>query len=203
VIKYKLEDYEIKFIEETHEYFVNGVKVECISDINKEVLVSKLKDIPEFVLKKAGARGDAVHRMIQFDLFNALDESTVDEKLKGYYDSYRLFKEGKVIEPLLVEKRMYNPEKNYCFTLDFYGKVDSLKKLWDWKTGSVYDEVKYKAQVGGQLDGLLKYGIEGINYCGCVQLFKNGKIAKEHVYNNEEILEDWKCVKRVYDLRRK
>jgi hypothetical protein len=201
VTKHNIEEYEIKFIDEGHEYFVNGEKVPCISDINKVILLSSFKDIPEYILKNAALRGDIVHKIIQMDLTFGLDESSVDEKIKGFYESYKLFKEDNHLEPKMVEMKFYCPSLNYCFTLDYKGKCNNLNSLIDWKTGSVYDEVKYRAQVGGQYNGLLDYFEDDLEQVGVVQLYKNGKRGKGIWYNKEQALFDWKSIKRVYDMR--
>jgi hypothetical protein len=70
------------------------------------------------------------------------------EKAMNCLDSYNNWKKGKVIEPILLEERLISEIHKFGGTPDFYGKVDGVLTLTDYKTGrGIYDE--YFVQVAG------------------------------------------------------
>jgi hypothetical protein len=74
-------------------------------------------------------------------------ENQITKALKCL-DSYNNWTKDKVIEPILMEERMISEIHKFGGTPDFYGKVDGVLTLTDYKTGSgIYDE--YLIQVGG------------------------------------------------------
>ncbi len=79
-----------------------------------------------------------------------VDDYSVNQivKAKRCLDSYNNWTKDKVIEPILMEERMISEIHKFGGTPDFYGKVDGVLTLTDYKTGSgLYDE--YLVQVGG------------------------------------------------------
>lgn len=199
---YKLEDYHIDFISEGHEYYVNGVRKPCLSDqIYDLIQINDFDKIPPHILANAALTGTRIHKAIELDLTVGVNFNDLHDSIKGLFTSYLLYKEENKLEPELVEKKLYCPSKDYCLTLDFKGKSLGRRILVDWKKGGIYKT--YRAQIGGQLRGLMDYFDEPFEYCACVQLFKNGKIAKEHIYDQKEALLDFDSINRVYNLKHK
>ena len=79
-------------------------------------------------------------------------------RAKQCLDSYLNWAKDKVIEPILLEERMISEIHKFGGTPDFYGKVNGILTLTDYKTGSgIYDE--YLVQVaGGYLILLEEFG---------------------------------------------
>ena len=199
---YKLEDYKIEFIEDGHKYFVNGVEKVCLSNILSDVL-SNNEPIPKYAYP-AMARGTAMHKVIEMDLTTGVDPTSIDEELKGLWESYCQLKEELQLVPEMIEKKIYSPSRDYCFTLDYKGIAQRSHHLIDWKTGEMYP--KYQAQLGGQYLGLLDFfpDMAYDNYSlGCGQLFKDGKKGKFHEYLEVEARDDFECIKHVYDIKRR
>jgi hypothetical protein len=66
---------------------------------------------------------------------------------KNCLKSYNGWKQGKKIEPLIVEKRMVSEVLGCGGTPDFYGKVDGVLTLVDYKTGKGGCYPEYIVQV--------------------------------------------------------
>lgn len=94
------------------------------------------------IFKNAGTIGTAVHRFVEWDLERRQgkqpqmpDEADNPIKLWGQWSS------GKTIEPTYMEFQVFSPEYKYAGTLDFYGKVDGVVEIADWKTSrGIYPE---------------------------------------------------------------
>lgn len=90
------------------------------------------------VLKNAAARGTQVHSYCAAIAKDAwLPESMIDEELKGYVQSFRLWKDAQVKKILLVEKRFQDEHNGFTGQLDFVilGADDELY-LVDLKTSA-------------------------------------------------------------------
>ncbi len=56
---------KVEFIADTHEYFVDGIKVPSVTQIVASVLPNQYKDIDKDVLKQAADKGIALHKEIE------------------------------------------------------------------------------------------------------------------------------------------
>jgi len=191
-------EYNIDFIEDSHEYYVNGTKVPCVSNYLSDVL-SNNEPIPEYAMP-AVKRGVVFHKIIALDLTCGVDIQSIDEGLKGYWDSYQLFKSEHTLIPDAVEGIIYNPVENVCMTLDYRGILDCSKSLVDWKTGGMY--AKYRAQLGGYYRGAVECFGFIPELLAAVQIFKNGKKAKVHEYDINDCSHRWGSIHEVYNMRR-
>ena len=95
----------LEFIEETHEYLWDGVKVPCVSDI-----LAPLK--PDFsntnpaVLENARQYGNAVHKAIELKLKGTLDYDSLDPILQNVLTEFdRIFTGAKI---KAIESRYYS-----------------------------------------------------------------------------------------------
>lgn len=183
--------HRIDFDEEKHEYYVNGILKPSVSQIISSVLDNG-SPIPEYAWA-AIEKGTYVHKAIKMWFMGKLDEDSIDESAKGYFNSFKKWYKKSGLKMELVEQILYNPAGDYCMTLD-YASGDSC--LIDWKTGQIY--AKYSAQLGGYADGYEIYSGKTVKKLSCVQLLKNGIIAKEHIYDLGECVLDWRSINRIY-----
>ena len=66
--------------------------------------------------------------------------------------SYLEWEKGHKIEPILTEKQLVSERYKYGGTLDFYGLVDGVLEVTDFKTGSgIYDEMWLQVSAYGNL----------------------------------------------------
>jgi hypothetical protein len=190
--------YEVDFIEDGHKYIVNGELAPCVSNILSDVLKNN-EPIPEYAMP-AVKRGVLFHKIIQLDLTCGVSVESIDEQLKGYWDSYNLLKADYKFTPKYIEQVMYNPVENRAMTLDYGGGVDDLRTLLDWKTGGIYPY--YKAQLGGYYRGASEcfgYVPEAL---ANAQILKNGKKGKMLTFPIKECVTRWDAINRVYDMKR-
>ncbi len=64
-----------------------------------------------------------------------LDESTVDERIRGYFEAYLKFRSDTGFIPIHIEHRLFHPIYKYAGTLDRIGPLNNRKALIDLKSG--------------------------------------------------------------------
>ena len=103
-------------------------------------------DYRKFADDKA-AQGTLAHEMILCHL-SKTDVDTSDysknqiDAAENAFLSYLNWEKGKVIEPFMLEDQMVHEELHYGGTFDFFGKVDGVLTLIDFKTGkAIYNEM--------------------------------------------------------------
>ena len=107
--------------------------------------------------------GQIAHNLVLDEVRGTIFDKTqyapaqIDRALKCL-DSYKNWAKGKKIEAILTEAQLISEVYQYGGTPDFYGKVDGVLTLTDYKTGKgIYDE--FCVQVcGGYLIALEENG---------------------------------------------
>jgi hypothetical protein len=90
--------------------------------------------------------GSLAHSMVLAEISGTeVDTSDYTQKqidlAKNCLKSYHEWSKGRKIEPIVVEKMIVSEEMKFGGTPDFYGKIDGVTTLNDYKTGSgIYDE---------------------------------------------------------------
>lgn len=112
---------DLTFVEETHEYFVEGKRVPSVTQV-----LSGLVDysrIDSQVLEEAKQRGHHVHRMIEYWAAGVLDVSGLPDWMKPAYENWMQFVSDSGFELIASEKRVYHKVLRYAGTLDLRGKM--------------------------------------------------------------------------------
>lgn len=86
--------------------------------------------------------GSLTHAMILADLrgtdpaacYAEYNEATID-LAENCFCSYLAWKKGKLITPVLIEASLVSETFRYGGKLDFYGDIDGIRTLMDFKTG--------------------------------------------------------------------
>ncbi|HEX2882787.1 MAG TPA: hypothetical protein VHO25_24880 [Polyangiaceae bacterium] len=89
-------------------------------------------------------RGSAVHAMCHYDDEGDLDEATLDDRLKGYLEAYRLFKTEMGFVATHNERRVYHETLGYAGTFDIKGTFIHGECLPDIKSGVVNKVTRYQ-----------------------------------------------------------
>jgi hypothetical protein len=92
---------KVEFISDTHDYFVDGIKVPSVTQIVANVLPNQYRDIDKDVLKQAADKGIALHREI---------ELYEKDNTKGYtqeFNNYLYLKRIYQFKPLENEVLIY------------------------------------------------------------------------------------------------
>ena len=155
----------------------------------------------------AATIGTLAHEMILAELGGAAvkyDEYTAEQigLAQNCYGSYKSWANGKVIEPLLVEKAIVSDTLNIGGSPDFYGYVDGKVTLIDYKTGGIYPE--YFIQVCGYIAILQDCGYGAPEEAIILSIPKNGDDCFQFkTYKNYTVGIDLiKHLKAIYELRK-
>ena len=92
---------EVKYNDDTHQYFVDGVEVPSVTQLIGKLFPGEYKDVDPSVLAKAAARGTELHQAIedyeQHGLMSALPE----------FHNYRMLKRDYQFEVVANEQLIY------------------------------------------------------------------------------------------------
>lgn len=147
---------------------------------------SDFSKIPTDILEAASERGTLVHDLCELYALDSLIEP-IDEKIKGYFESFKKWFDKYVYEVISVEERLYDDE--YLFT----GKYDLLCRLKDDITKIVL--VDYKTPANSfktwQLQSaaymlLLESKNISLDRRLCLQLRKDGSDSNVIEYTNHK-----------------
>jgi hypothetical protein len=127
----------LTFDEAAHRYYWNGQYVPNVSTIiERERLVNWGGASPQ-QMERARAVGSAVHKAVELDVRNDLDESTVHELVRPRLQAWRRFRDESGIRVESSEQRVYNARCGYAGTLDLLGELPRIGGvLLDEKTGT-------------------------------------------------------------------
>jgi len=126
---------DFQFKEETHEYFLSGVRIPGVTEILENVGISDFSMVPKETLERAQRRGTRVHKICELwdrDKLN-LDSLTLEDM--GYLEAWRAFSKKYGVE--IPELWEFNEAKLYSKKFGFAGTLDRYIKgiLVDIKTG--------------------------------------------------------------------
>lgn len=123
---------KLGFESAAHRYTIDGGEVPSVTRI-----LAPLYDfsaVREGTLERKRQLGEMLHLAIELDLKDNLVESSIDEKIGGYFEGWRRFKREKRFECYFAEKRVGSKNFRYAGTLDFAGLVDDVESVIDGKT---------------------------------------------------------------------
>lgn len=124
---------ELTFDEESHRYTLDETPV---ISVTQALVGGGLVDTKWFT-EWARDRGSAVHRAIQLFEADDLDESTIDENVRPFFDAYLKFKAEYRWEPLESELHVWSARHQYAGTADCVGRTHGTKAIVDYKTGQL------------------------------------------------------------------
>jgi hypothetical protein len=118
----------LKFDRDSHTYTWNGTPV-----VNVTRITDSLNDyagVPEAIMRAAADRGDAVHFTTELYDKDDLDEKSVLEEIRGYFNAWVRFREETGFVPSHIESRVFSERYRYAGTLDragFFRKLRGVK----------------------------------------------------------------------------
>ena len=131
----KINEHNIEFNEERHEYTVDGVKRPSVTDICSYITGEHYGSINAAVLDSASRRGTAIHEACEIIDLDGEPES--DYEIAPYLHAYMDFLHDYRPEWELIEQIVYDEVRKYCGTVDRFGKVGNEWWVLDIKsTGS-------------------------------------------------------------------
>ncbi len=122
---------KIEFHETTHLYRVDGIFVPSVTQVLADLY--NWNSVPPKVLARKRALGRAVHKAIELDVQDQLDEASLDREVRGYFKAWRRFRLEKQFQCYLSEHRVASKKYRYAGTLDLVGVMDGAEVLIDTK----------------------------------------------------------------------
>jgi len=128
---------DIIFKPETHEYFINGIKVPHPTGILENVGLTDFSKVPPARLEIARKFGTAVHKACELYDKGILDEAKLDPKLKPYLDAWKKFIGDTGFKNELIEEVIGSEKYMFAGTLDRRGILKGMRTIVEIK--STYD----------------------------------------------------------------
>lgn len=124
----------LTFDEAAHEYRFKGVVVPSVTQILQQV--TDFSGIPASILERKRQLGVAVHLACELYDENDLDEDSLSDDVRSYFNGWVKFRnEHKpIIE--MSEQRVYNALHRYAGTLDRVLTIDGARGVYDIKTSA-------------------------------------------------------------------
>lgn len=140
----------------THTYRWNGVVVPSVTQILGQL--TDLSMIPRDVLERKRQIGTWVHEAIELDLKNDLDEGSIGDDWRGYFNGWRKFQAESGFVRLDAEQQVYSVKYGYAGTLDLFGDLPKLgRALIDTKcTATIYPTVGPQTAAYAEAHGVQK-----------------------------------------------
>lgn len=120
------------FIEETHEYIVDGVVYPSVTQVISSAGLNNYNNVDKYVLERSANFGTAVHKAIELHSKNVLDKTTLDESLLPYISAWDTFCKDFSFKSEMQEYRSFSSSLKVGFTIDHIGNDSIL----DIKTGT-------------------------------------------------------------------
>ena len=146
----------LKFDSEKHEYTVGGLRLPSVTEILTEVFQT-----PQYGEEYHMTRGSYVHLATELYDQGKLDESTVDDTIRPYFEAWKKFRAETGFVPEEIELRLYSETLRFAGTLDRIGTLGTHKILLDIKTGSGFGLARYQTAGYEILRGqkMKRYGV--------------------------------------------
>ncbi len=180
----------IDFNSETHQYFIDGKRYPCISDITSPLDLAYYSEVPSFVLNKAAARGTLIHKMCEeIDLGKRshimMQDDEVEQGVEGYIDAYREFLRHCPYDLMECEQIYGSASLGYCGTIDRLYEFNNEKIMVDIKTGSSINLDNIAVKFAGYANLIKeKHGFDTMN--AVLHLRKDGTYSFIEFDNAEE-----------------
>jgi len=123
----------IEFIEETHQYFVEGKEYPSVTTVLDSL--TDLSFVNTDLLERASKFGTAVHRATELYDNNQLDMDSLDPELLPYLEAWDNFLLDYRPEILSIEQRIASMY-GYAGTLDRYVAIKGVRAVIDIKSGT-------------------------------------------------------------------
>lgn len=123
----------VQFDAQAHIYTVGGRVIPSVTQVLADLSAREYAYVDRSTMDRAAALGTAVHRLIELDLADDLDEDDLTESLVPYLDAWRAFIALSGFVSVLSESRVHSARYGYAGTLDLFGILDGEAVLIDAK----------------------------------------------------------------------
>jgi len=140
------------FDESKHLYTLDGRRLIGVTEA-LSILDDRWKVDPFYL-----ERGRLIHLCTEYYDRDELDESTIDERIRPYFEAYKKFKAETDFCPNFIERILFHPKYFYGMKIDRIGVLNNKRVMLDLKSGS--PAKVDKLQSAAYLEGCLANGIE-------------------------------------------
>lgn len=127
----------LTFQEDGHIYKLDGVEIPSVTQVLKSAGLSNFDNVNQDVLARAIQFGNVVHKAIELKCKGTLDESTVDDGIKGHIAQWDKFCLDYQYFSNMVEFRAFNSSLRLGFCIDNIGYIRAdVSAIVDIKTGA-------------------------------------------------------------------
>lgn len=135
------------FDSENHQYYFEGEKKPCVSDILKMVDVIAMEGIPLRNIEKAAERGTLVHEAtenLEYGLIDTLDDEWIQDnyEIMSYVLAYQNFLNDYPSKPIAREESIFSKEKGFAGTIDIVKYINDEIAIVDIKTSKTISELR-------------------------------------------------------------
>jgi hypothetical protein len=120
----------LTFQEQDHRYAWNGVVVPSVTQALDVLAPNAFAHVSRADLEAARRRGNAVHKIVELDLTDDLDEESVSEPLLGYMVAWRRFASDTGFKARSSELMLYSRRYGYAGRLDLLGEFAKRSMRW-------------------------------------------------------------------------
>lgn len=109
----------LNFDEDSHTYTLGGKVIPSVTQVLSPL--TEYAGIPKHILDAAADRGNYVHKACEMYLWETLDEDSLKEEARPYFNGFKKFMSETGFIPEVIEERVYHPTLKYAGTLDLGG----------------------------------------------------------------------------------
>ena len=114
-----------------HQYFWDGDPVVNVTRVLEPFY--DFTHINPSTLETARQEGVAIHKMVELEIGNDLDEGSLPDWMRGRLEAWRRFVRDTQFNAILTEQKVYNTMFRYAGTLDLFGRMGNFHALIDIK----------------------------------------------------------------------
>ena len=123
---------KFKFDKDKHQFIVNGIVYPSITQVLVEAGFLDTRWFDEY----SATRGTYVHTICEWHERGTLDESSIDDEIKVYYEAYLKFRKEKTNYKITeMETPRINETYKFGGIADQFGIMDGVQSVLDIKTG--------------------------------------------------------------------
>lgn len=181
---------DLVFDAEQHKYWIGGREIPSVTQILDDLAIADYSRLPPTVRDESLLRGAQVHEALHYYFEGDLDESSLPEEYRGYFQAAMAWCAEVGLSGQEIELKGYVAVPEYCGRLDLEGdlmvpRVGRRRCLVDWKTGVCMPWVRLQTAAYARF-----FANPATRYRVSVELHKDGTFATRWMPPNT-FLADW------------
>jgi hypothetical protein len=174
----------LTFQEDRHLYRWNDRVVPSVSEILTPLYNGVFDKIPAAILERKTEIGKNVHLTSEMFDKDDLDEDSLDEVTRGYFNGWKKFSAEHVLEWDVIETPFFHEMFQYAGTPDRHGLMDGIPTLLDIKTVASMSKITGVQTAAYQK--LVETAGHNVEQRVAVQLYPNGTYSIHKFTSNKD-----------------